>query len=399
MQPKKLGVLATNEIQATQNYPKHVPAQVVERNLGTCMQILSPDMTYAASIIQQVGEAHGNSKFRNSNASATTEQHSNMSRSAINQSLPTFHPSICNNQETYPTVLNISSTFSSLIVSTLLQNPAAHAVASIAASFLLCTNVEISVDSHAGTLGGFPSRHMSPSPVYRDHCCHYSSSCKCMVSGSWAIALMSSSSHWLYLYSCTHSCNTINRLSPVSPSDSKGRTVARLNETGLNAADHDQKPMAIIELHDSNSQKIRKQVHHSSCGSNTASSSEVETGTLEKQENGKEELKDNSAGTTGLSSTLLQRDTATEFFTSTCSEEYQENNIEDRKQKSNVKDEEDTLQLDLNSRTWVTCPNDPGGGEDHLFRDCSNLEKGLFIMGLEHGKPKAHWGGFKPYKR
>ena len=49
---------------------------------------------------------------------------------------------------------------------------------------------------------------------------------------------------------------------------------------------------SVTELHDSNKTKGKTQVDCSSCGSNTTSSSDVETDALEKHEKDKEELKE-----------------------------------------------------------------------------------------------------------
>ncbi|KAJ4952710.1 hypothetical protein NE237_029542 [Protea cynaroides] len=126
-------------MQTNQNFPRHVPLQFVDAISGTCMQTLGPDMTFPASTMHKPGEAHGNpNMFINPTASASTEQHSNISNSSVHQSLPTFPPPlhpICNNQDSYQSFLNFSATCSSLCVSVLLQNPAAHAAACLAASF------------------------------------------------------------------------------------------------------------------------------------------------------------------------------------------------------------------------------------------------------------------------
>ncbi|RVW85105.1 Protein LHY [Vitis vinifera] len=136
-------------------------------SLGMCTQAPSSEMTYGESLVHQIG-IHGHPNlFQNPAASATTEHQNNGSRSSIHQSFPTFHTPfgpIRSNQDDYRSFLQISSTFSSLIVSTLLQNPAAHAAASFAATFWPCSNMEASADSPSGTIGGFPARQINPAP-------------------------------------------------------------------------------------------------------------------------------------------------------------------------------------------------------------------------------------------
>ncbi|KAI5410506.1 hypothetical protein KIW84_055858 [Lathyrus oleraceus] len=87
-----------------------------------------------------------------------------MARSSIPQSFPPCPPFSQHSHDDYQSFLNMSSAFSSLIVSTLLQHPAAHAAASFAATFWPYANVESSADSPACSQGGFPSRQIGSPP-------------------------------------------------------------------------------------------------------------------------------------------------------------------------------------------------------------------------------------------
>ncbi|KAF8413415.1 hypothetical protein HHK36_001397 [Tetracentron sinense] len=470
-QPDKLGVLSTNEMQATQNYPRHVPVHVLDGNIDTCTQILSQEMSYPASTIHQVGGVHGNSNlFTNPTASASTEHLNNMSSSSIYQPLPIFHPPFTanrNNQDNYQSFLNLSSTFSSLIVYTLLQNPTAHAAASLAASFWPGMNVETSIDSPAGIPGGFPLRHTSPSP----NVAAIAAATVAAATAWWAahgllplcpplhngftcapaptIATPSTYTGQAPAVSKDRKDNTsqgppwearqlvpefsealkaqhsASKSPPLSSSDSEVRRGLRSNSTGLKAGDHDQKPVAVTELHNSNKENTKKQVDRSSCGSNTPSSSEVETDALEKHEKGQEEMKepDVSLPTGELNNrrgrsisnvneswkevseegrlafqALFSREVLPQSFSPPLdlrNMEHQKSNSEEGKQKS---DEEDSLKLDLNSKTW-TFPSHPGVMKDESLRDGNNAEKGLLTMGLGQGKLKTRRMGFIPYKR
>lgn len=323
------------EMQSTQNYPRHVPVHVLDGSLGNCTQTLPQDMPFQETIFHPVGEVHGHPNlFTNSAASATAEHQSNASRSSAHQSFPAFHPpftQIRHNQDDYRSYLHMSSTFSSLIVSTLLQNPAAHAAASFAAAFWPYSNVEASSDSPACNQGGFSPGEMNSAPSM----------------AAIAAATVAAATAWWAAHGMLPLCTPLhtaftcppasingvpsvdtghcpaaktekeNPLNPtvqeqvepersealqtqhsapksptVSSSDSEESGVAK-PDSNLKAADHEN-AAATTEL-DSNKEKSRKQVDRSSCGSNTASSSEVETDALEKHKNGKEELQEQDA--------------------------------------------------------------------------------------------------------
>ncbi|KAI5423675.1 hypothetical protein KIW84_030047 [Lathyrus oleraceus] len=159
VQPKKSDDLTsalTDEMQSNQNYPRHITVHVVDGNLGTSTQ----DSTF-----QPIGGINGKSNlFTNSAASNTNDSQNNMARSSIPQSFPPCPPFSQHGHDDYQSFLNMSSAFSSLIVSTLLQHPAAHAAASFAATFWPYANVESSADSPACSQGGFPSRQIGSPP-------------------------------------------------------------------------------------------------------------------------------------------------------------------------------------------------------------------------------------------
>ncbi|XP_042481202.1 protein LATE ELONGATED HYPOCOTYL-like isoform X2 [Macadamia integrifolia] len=470
--PETHGLFSIEDMQSKQNFPRYVPLQFVDGISGTCMQTLGPDITYPASIMHQVGGAHGNPNlFTNPTTSASSEHHSNMSRPSVHQPLPTFLPPftpMCNNQETYGSFLNFSATFSSLLVSTLLQNPASHAAASLAASFWPCMNVEDWVDSSSAILGGLPSRQISPPPSME----------------AVAAATVAAASAWWAAHGLLPLCpplhtgfNCVSSLTTASPSTETGQPTVvnkdkkentsqdppwvdqqldpefseavkrdsaskcppapssdsesggtRSNSSELK--DHIQKPLEAPVLHDSNKASARKQVDRSSCGSNTASSSEVETDALEKNEKGEEGSKEidlshasvepnnrrnRSANNMNESwkevseegrlafQALFSREVLPQSFSPQhCdlrSNEHPRSSAEEGNEKLNEKGEEDALQLDLSSKTWATCLDHPGAEKDESLRCSNNPEVGLLMTGLGHARLKAHQVGFKPYKR
>ena len=219
----------------------------------------------------------------------------------------------------------MSSTFSSLIVSTLLQNPAAHAAASFAATFWPYANAETSADSPMCT-PDFPSRQIGSPPSvtaiaaatvaaatawWAAHgllplCAPLHTAFACPPASAIAVPLMNidespqkteqeeikpqNSSLQDQILDPEHS--EAQHSAPKSPavfsSKSEERGDANLN-TSPKATNHETNQV-ISENPDSNKMKGRKPVDRSSCGSNTTSSSE-ETELLLKDEKEKEEPK------------------------------------------------------------------------------------------------------------
>ncbi|XP_059634468.1 protein LATE ELONGATED HYPOCOTYL isoform X2 [Cornus florida] len=457
-----------NDMQATQNYPRHVPVHVLDGNLGMSTQHVSCDMSYQDSIFHQMEGVHGQLNLFSKPAVSATTEHHNTSRSSIHQSFPAFHPHftpISNNQDDYQSFLHTSSAFSSLVVSTLLQNPAAFAAASFAATFLPSANMETSADSLAGSTGCFPSRQLNPAP-----------SMAAIAAATVAAAISWWAAHGLLplcppLYtgfSCTppataapadtgpaatanserreNSPNetpfqdqqpdlensgalqeqlSASKSLTSSSSGSEENEGAKLN-TEITSADHD-KVVAMTELHDSNKANGSKRVDRSSCGSNTSSSSELETDALEKNEKANEEPKEpdvshtasdsnNRRGRCSIPSNDSWKEVSEEgrqafralFSRTVLPQSFSPpHDLKNKGYQNNTGNVvqitdgrvEDGSRLDLNIKTWVTCSS-PLGVEKILFmRDENNGEEGLLTMGLGHGKLKARRTGFKPYKR
>ncbi|MBA0805277.1 hypothetical protein Gohar_004802 [Gossypium harknessii] len=327
------GALCADEMQAAQNYPRHVSVHVLDGSLRTCAQNPSLDMSFQDSVFHPMGDVHGPNLSANLAASATTEHQNNAPRST-QQALPPFHTPFIHlrpNQQDYRSFLHVSSTFSTLIVSTLLQNPAAHAAASFAARFWPYANIESSGDSPASGLGGFPSRQMNSAP-----------SMAAIAAATVAAATAWWAAHGLFPvcaplhtgFTCFPESTAAvppmeNGQPPAAKTEQKGKTDQALSlqveqldpensealqgqhsssksptssssdceergdakvNTGVKATD-DEMAAEVIEPQDANKTKNKKQVDRSSCGSNTPSSSEVETDALEKHEKDKEDSK------------------------------------------------------------------------------------------------------------
>ncbi|OMO82369.1 hypothetical protein COLO4_23060 [Corchorus olitorius] len=383
------GALRTDEMQATQNYPRHVSVHVLDGSLGTCAQNPTLDVPFQDSAFHSVGDVHGQPNlFANPAASATTEHQHNAPRSN-HQAFPTFHPPFTHvrpNQEDYRSFLHVSSTFSSLIVSTLLQNPAAHAAASFAATFWPYANVESSADSPACSQGGFLPRQMNSAPSM----------------AAIAAATVAAATAWWAAHG----------LLPIGD--------AKLN-TEVKAV-NEEKDAAVTEPQDANKTKNRKQVDRSSCGSNTPSSSEVETDALEKHEKDKEELKGadanhpqpecsnrRSRSNSNLSDSwkevseegrlafraLFSRQKLPQSFSPPHDEKNKGQQKDSADENSDEKDGV-TSALDLN---MGSCCDHQEVEKNESPRSENSAEKGLLTIGLGHAKLKARRTGFKPYKR
>ncbi|KAK0582423.1 hypothetical protein LWI29_025524 [Acer saccharum] len=209
----------------------------------------------------------------------------------------------------------------------------------------------------------------------------------------------------------------------MSVSESEENASAKLN-TESKAADH-KKVAEEKEIHDPNQTKSRKQVDRSSCGSNTASSSEVETDTPEKQDKDKEEPKEDDANHPALESinrrsrsnsiindswkevseggrlafqALFSREVLPQSFSPPHALKSYMHYREEDMQNANEQDRIASL-IDLNSKTWNFCPVHVEEAKNALCKGDNNAEEGLLTIGLGYGKLKARQTGFKPYKR
>ncbi|XP_031494681.1 protein LATE ELONGATED HYPOCOTYL-like isoform X2 [Nymphaea colorata] len=118
-----LDMLQKVDFPSSQSYPRHVPVHVVDINSAKLLEIQSPNVT-----------SHGN-------VPAEKEYHTN-STPALYPTYPILHPPF-NPFQTNPEAFKsaaayVSSTLSNFIMSSLLQNPVAHAAANVAASCWPC---------------------------------------------------------------------------------------------------------------------------------------------------------------------------------------------------------------------------------------------------------------------
>ncbi|XVE77348.1 hypothetical protein DITRI_Ditri13aG0055400 [Diplodiscus trichospermus] len=465
------GALQTDEMQAAQNYPRHVAVHVLDGSLGTCVQNPSLEIPFQDSIFHPMGDVHGQPNLFANQAKAATTEHQNSASRSTHHAFPTFHTPfthVCPNQEDYRSFLHVSSTFSSLIVSTLLQNPAAHAAASFAATFWPCANVESSADPPTCSQGGFPSReiHSAPNmaaiaaatvaaatawwaahgllpvstPLHAGFTCASASTVAVppMENGQALAAKTERKDNYAQDLSmqdqqldpgysqALQGQNSASKSPTALSSDCEESGDAKVNN-GKKAAD-DEKAATVTEPEDANKTKNRKLVDRSSCGSNTPSSSEMETDVLEKHEEEKEDLKGaepnhpqvecsnrRCRSSSNLSDSwkevseegrlafqaLFSRGVLPQSFSPPHegkNKEQQKENVGKDKQNPDETDGE-TSTLDLNSKTWGSCSDHQGVEKNPLPRVENIVGEGLLTIGLEYAKLKARRTGFKPYKR
>ncbi|KVH91072.1 Homeodomain-like protein, partial [Cynara cardunculus var. scolymus] len=445
-----VGALSINDIRGVQNYPRHVPVQVVDgKNLGiSAKSSATPDMSFQESTLNKSGEVENPNLFVNIAASAVTGHHNNATRSSSYQTVPTFHPlsSLCDNQENYRSFFHVSSTISSLIVSSLLQNPAAHAAASFAATFWHPATTEAS------------SRD-SPSSVQLNS---ETPSMAAIAAATVAAATAWWAAHGLLPvctpfypgYSCTspfsfgtpidgNQARVANNGGEKVPSegvvqgekmnaekgegfpkehpppgsvdlssseDSDGQGGKKSNTEPIAG---DTKEMApVTELHDSSKTNVRKQVDRSSCGSNTTSSSEIETDALPKHGKEREETKGSDVNLPCIDSISrrcrstispneswkeVSEEASNKFillylifgrlaFQALFSREVLPQSFCNVGEERDDENGEGVSHLDLNRMSQEA-------GESN------GVDEGLLTMGLGNVKLNIHHTGFKPYKR
>ncbi|XWS46319.1 hypothetical protein CRYUN_Cryun14cG0055200 [Craigia yunnanensis] len=347
-------------MQATQNYPQHVAAHVLDGSLGTCVQNPSLNIPFQDSVLHPMGDVHGQ------------------------------------------TCLRIQ----------LHLNPAAHAAASFAATFWPYANVESSADSPTCSQGGFPSRQMNSAPtMVAIAAATVAAATACSSNGNGQVPdakteikdnndldLSMQGQQLDPEYSEALQGQNSAYKSPTSlSSDCEESGDAKVN-TGVKAV-VDEKAATVTEPQDANKTKNRKQVDRSSCGSNTPSSTEVETDVLEKHEKDEEDSKGADANHPQVEcSNRRGRSSSNLSDSRKVVSEVQKENVGEDEQNPDETDGE-TSTLDHNSKIWGSCSDHQGDEKKALSRDENIVEEGLLMIGLEYEKLNSRRTGFKPYKR
>ncbi|XP_028752274.1 protein CCA1 isoform X2 [Neltuma alba] len=452
--------LTIDGIKDNQNCPRHVPGPGLDGNLEADTQP-PKDMLLRDSKFQPLGEVNGQHNiFTDSAASNTGENKNNTPQSSIHQLFPAYppFPQVLCSQDHCHSCFHMSSTFSSLIVSTLMQNPPAHAAASFAATFWPYANAD-SPDSHASSQGGFTSTQIGSPPSmaaiaaatvaaatawWTAHgllplCAPLHSAFSSPPASAVVIPSMNTAEAQAVKkdqkettvenpplqdqmpngeYSeAVQAQHSDSKSQDVSSSDSKSKDADLTNSP--KAAEHD-KNEAISENLDSNKTNGRKLVDRSSCGSNTTSSSDIETDALEKNEKGKEESltpdanhlttepsnrRSRSAGNLTDSwkevseegrqafQALFSREVLPQSFSPSHLEKDIQKDHKNEDHKQNMVDGDEDLDSNKHSSDQV------GVEKNMPSAERTQGEEGLLTIGLGQRKLKACRTGFKPYKR
>ncbi|XP_057805872.1 protein LATE ELONGATED HYPOCOTYL-like isoform X2 [Salvia miltiorrhiza] len=324
--------VGTADVSAAQNYPRHVPVHILDGSLGMKAFGISQDMPHADSAFHQMGGVPApQNHFMNPAASGTSEHYDNATKSSVHQSFPSYHPVFApiQSQDDYQSFLHVATTFSSLIVSALSQNPLAYAAASYAATSWPSVNVEASVKPSTASAGAFQTRPVSATPSlaaiaaattaaatawWAAHgllplCAPYHPGFTSSPASASAAPMACSQDRAVNSErrasspdpalvgqqlepECSralHEKQAVSKSPTLSSSDSEESEGVKLN-VALDASGTG-KVEPTAELHDAaaDKSKNKKPADRSSCGSNTPSSSEVEADATEKHEEGEED--------------------------------------------------------------------------------------------------------------
>ncbi|CAN8310949.1 unnamed protein product [Cochlearia groenlandica] len=275
------------------NHPWHFLEDNVTKNTAKCPSFHPPGMVSPDFMFRPMGDrVHVHSSL-NVNLPAATTTTSSVTTTTSQHAFPA-----CPSQDDYRSFLQISSAFSNLIMSTLVQNPAAHAAATFAASVWPYANVGNSGDS---------STQMSSSPP----------SIAAIAAATVAAATAWWASHGLVQVCAPPpvTCLPLPTFAVPTPAKDTMDTVEKQStalqdknlasssdyseETGITKLNTDSKTNSnkeeFVALNDSDVAQKKKLVDRSSCGSNTPSGSDLETDALDKMEKDKENVQETVA--------------------------------------------------------------------------------------------------------
>uniref|UniRef100_A0A1D1YXV3 Protein LHY n=1 Tax=Anthurium amnicola TaxID=1678845 RepID=A0A1D1YXV3_9ARAE len=463
-QPQKCCMPLINEVEVNNSYPKHVPVYSINGDNNKVVESRASDATNLTSLPN--AEVHSNSNYSTiPSISATAAHHNSTPMSSVHQPFAALSPftQFFGTLDSYTSFANISSTFSSLILSTLLQNPAAHAAASLAASFWPTADIKTPKESASET-SGIPVSDMNPSP----NMAAIAAATVAAASAWWAthgmLPFCQPNFHSCFAFApvptstaprteitqateenkekkveVTQDCTQKNQQNfdpefseapreKISLTSSAGSDESQ-EKANSRGAKHKSPALSQLKLtpdarlHESIKTKGKKKLDRSSCGSNTLSSSEVETDTVLKNlEEVREEPKvvhsshhhpcvDTSnyrlRGSSNMTESwkevseegrlafqaLFSREVLPQSFSPPCTK--------DGMMKHVLEKEVAALPVELNGHACAATDSEHVHVVD---RNCSTLQRkiidsGLLTNEIGHGKLKFHRTGFKPYKR
>ncbi|KAJ0535369.1 putative transcription factor MYB-HB-like family [Helianthus annuus] len=285
--------ISLSDIQGVRTCPRHVPVQVVDVNQGIMAKTSGPTETSLhESNVNNLGEVF---EHPNPNQSAGSETSGHRNSATFH---PLFNP-VSDNHESYRSFLHFSSAIPGPIVSSLLQNPTAHAAASFAAKFWHPVTTEASsADSY--------SRDQLNAETVTPSMAAIAAATVAAATAWWsAIGLLPVCTPFYQGgYSGTFGMPGDGNLADgqdKAPSEcalqeekmDAEKTESAADAADLSSSEDSEKKLASevspVDIKETvpvaDSSKLTnggKQVDRSSCGSNTTSSSEIETSVLEK---------------------------------------------------------------------------------------------------------------------
>lgn len=357
---------------------------------------------------------------------SSSEVNTNSRVSSVYQPFPGFQPfnQFSGNQDPYRSFLDTSSSFSSLIVSTLLQNPAVHAAARVAGSFWPPTD-----SSSESVHAGIPIRPVNPNPSM----------------AAIAAATVAAASAWwatqglLPIYPPLHAGFAFAPPTAMIPTVDTAQVTDNKKEGNADTIEHsvgiDQQSEAVrspqplsktlslssssdrdetarggamaakaVVIDDSDMASNKKKLDRSSCGSNTPSSSEVETDAIPKMQDGDKDDEPNQihlSNNPQLVETNNRRTRSTNFINDSWKEVSEEGRL--------------AFQALFNRQVLPQSFSPPHPIDPMLMKITNELPVDLNLKasseptdlyhahGLDdattNGKLKARRTGFKPYKR
>ncbi|KAH7692612.1 Pancreatic trypsin inhibitor Kunitz domain-containing protein [Dioscorea alata] len=429
--------------QGFHSYQKHVNMSFKESTSAKSTETELSDGKIPTPVALNPGVQPNVSTFITSMGTAIPE-YSNPGTSAIPQPVPSFTPFALfgtNQDVAYRSFMNFSSTFSSLIVSTLLQNPAVHAAACMSASFWPHADIDTAGNTTSVVLDGeapAPASQMNSTP-----------NIAAIAAATVAAAAAWWTTHGLLPFFPHH----LQAGFPFAPTTTETVPPTDMNQApGINKRDEtfrppteDQKLVSTElsglpakhlslessassdldeseqceKLHCNSDQKLlgadnasKNKADRSSCSSNTPSSSEVElVNAMEKQSESKDAKQVHSSCPSSESSHRRTRGSGTTY------EAWKEGRLAFQAlftravlpQSFSPPHRDDkgaaTMAVDLNSiacsSTDIMHHSEEFPKEDHsAMNQNGDADKGCCLLNkLAYTKLKARRTGFKPYKR
>ncbi|XP_072966271.1 protein CCA1-like [Typha angustifolia] len=457
-QQPDIGSQLKETMQVDQINAKHVHVHSVVINGALGDQKTDADGHYLTQVSDQVGvNANVNSPI-NPTLSDGSKVHTSSAIPSF-QNYPMFPPfTQCHgDQDAYRSFVNFSSTFSGFLVSTLLQNPAVHAAARLAASFWPSADIGTSLDPNPDIQAkGVPVRHINHSPSMA---C-IAAATVAAASAWWAtqgllplfpppvgFAFAPAPTHMVPVVDITRPSENGNgsifqdplqgqdamnpdqsealktwlpssksSLSSSSDTDESAKGEKSLcNELKASSVSNS-KASSVIELENADTSRSQKKQDRSSCGSNSPSSSDIETDTvLEKQEKANDSVKQLCFSNSLAGETNHRRFKSSGSMNDSWKEVSEEGRIAfqalfsrevlpqsfsplQANEAANLSTEEaTTMPVDLNKNTCSS--TDPNHFHGFIKQISSQSNESTFASELCPAKLKAPRTGFKPYKR